>query len=225
MQAADSSDEPALAALVGQTLPLKVIEVDRDQNRLVLSEREAVKEARRQQKETLLAELEEGSIRQGIVSGLCSFGAFVDLGGADGLVHISELSWDHVDDPKDVLQIGDEVEVQVLKVDRQRDRIGLSMKRLHPEPWDQVDENYYIGQLVDASITKLTDFGAFARLEDGIEGLVHISELSEEHVSHPREVVQKGDSLKLRVIDIDSARRRIGLSLRRAIDQFDAEVS
>lgn len=218
----NDNDESSLAVLVGETLSLKVIEVDRGRNRLILSEREAVKESRRQQKQELLNELEEGCTRSGVVSSICDFGVFVDLGGADGLVHISELSWERVQDPSQVVQVGDEVDVQVLKIDRERKRIGLSIKRLKPEPWAMVDDNYYVGQLVEGSITKLTDFGAFARLDNNVEGLIHISELSEQRIDHPRDVVQEGETVKLRVIRIDSARQRMGLSLRRAIDHTEA---
>ncbi len=205
-----------LAKLVGQKLKLKIVELDRERNRLILSERAAIREWRRQQKERLLAELQEGDILRGEVSSLCDFGAFVDLGGADGLIHLSELSWGRVSHPSEVLKVGDEVEVYVLKVDRKERRIGLSLKRLQPDPWSQVEERYSVGQLVEGTITKLTDFGAFARLKDDeIEGLIHISELSDERVTHPKEVVKEGDVLTLRIIRIDPERRRMGLSLRK----------
>ncbi|HIC94104.1 MAG TPA: S1 RNA-binding domain-containing protein, partial [Anaerolineae bacterium] len=177
-----------LAKLVGQKLKLKIVELDRERNRLILSERAAIREWRRQQKERLLAELQEGDILRGEVSSLCDFGAFVDLGGADGLIHLSELSWGRVSHPSEVLKVGDEVEVYVLKVDRKERRIGLSLKRLQPDPWSQVEERYSVGQLVEGTITKLTNFGAFARLKDDeIEGLIHISELSDERITHPKE--------------------------------------
>ncbi len=190
-----------LAKLVGQKLKLKIVELDRERNRLILSERAAIREWRRQQKERLLAELQEGDILRGEVSSLCDCGAFVDLGGADGLIHLSELSWGRVSHPSEVLKVGDEVEVYVLKVDRKERRIGLSLKRLQPDPWSQVEERYSVGQLVEGTITKLTDFGAFARLKDDeIEGLIHISELSDERVTHPKEVVKEGDVLTLRMV-------------------------
>jgi small subunit ribosomal protein S1 len=214
-------DNSNLATMVGKTLLLKVVEVDRKRNRLILSEREAVKEDRKLRKEKLLEELREGGDYKGVVSSICNFGVFVDLGGADGLIHLSELSWNRVDDPNQVVHVGDEVNVRVLKVDRERNRIALSLKRLQPEPWTQIDENYYVGQLVQGTITKLTDFGAFARLEDNIEGLVHISELSEERINHPKDVVKEGDTLTLRVIRVDAAHRRLGLSLRRAQEDYD----
>lgn len=218
---AGGAEDSPLASLVGTTLSLKVVEVDRKRNRLILSEREAVKEERRARKERLLEELREGEEVHGVISSLCSFGAFVDLGGADGLIHLSELSWSRVNDPAEVVKVGDEVKVRVLKVDRERNRIALSLKRLQPEPWSAVDETYYVGQLVKGTITKLTDFGAFARLDDNIEGLIHISELSDERINHPRDVVREGEEVTLRVIRIDSARRRLGLSLRRAQEGYD----
>lgn len=223
MRSANPNEESALVSLVDKTLKLKIIEVDRARNRLILSEREADKELRRRRKEELLDELREGEQRHGVVSSLCRFGAFVDLGGADGLVHLSELSWGRVNDPAEVVKVGDEVDVQVLKVDRERNRIALSLKRLKPEPWSEVVERYYVGQLVQATITKLANFGAFARLDKNIEGLIHISELSEERINHPRDVVKEGDVVTLRVIRIDTARRRMGLSLRRAQDDSDWE--
>jgi len=214
----DEADDAELAKLVGKTLRFKIIELDRRRNRLILSERAAAREWRREQKEKLLSELQENEVRTGVVSSLCDFGAFVDLGGADGLIHLSELSWGRVTHPREVLKVGDEVQVYVLHVDRERRRIALSLKRLQPEPWSQIDERYQIGQLVQGTITKITNFGAFARLDGDVEGLIHISELSDQRIGHPREVVQEGQLLDLRVIRIDSARKRIGLSLRRVND-------
>ena len=214
----DESDEHELAKLVGRTLRFKIIELDRRRNRLILSERAAAREWRREQKEKLLSELQENEVRTGVVSSLCDFGAFVDLGGADGLIHLSELSWGRIAHPREVLKVGDEVQVYVLHIDRDRRRIALSLKRLQPEPWSQIDQRYEIGQLVEGTITKITNFGAFARLDGEVEGLIHISELSEQRIGHPREVVQEGQTLSLRVIRIDSARKRIGLSLRRVND-------
>ena len=202
------------AHLVGQQLLFKIIELDRHRNRLILSERLAMEEWRRQQKEQLLNELRKGDIRKGVVTSLTDFGAFVDLGGADGLIHLSELSWGPVQHPSEVLEVGQEVEVYILKVDRERKRIGLSLRRLQPEPWSVVHENYAVGQLVEGTITKLTDFGAFARVGPGIEGLIHISELADHRVNHPREVVSVGDVLTLRIIRIEPRRRRMALSLK-----------
>ncbi|HOQ97748.1 MAG TPA: S1 RNA-binding domain-containing protein [Anaerolineae bacterium] len=214
----EDPEESEQAKLVGKMLRFKIIELDRRRNRLILSERAAAREWRREQKEKLLSELQENEVRTGIVSSLCDFGAFVDLGGADGLIHLSELSWGRVAHPREVLSVGDEVQVYVLHIDRERRRIALSLKRLQPEPWSQIDERYEIGQLVQGTITKITNFGAFARLDGDVEGLIHISELSDQRIGHPREVVQEGQTLDLRVIRIDSARKRIGLSLRRVND-------
>jgi small subunit ribosomal protein S1 len=209
--------------LLGERAHVKVIEVDRSRNRLIVSERAAMQEVRELEKERLLEELEEGEIRQGRVSSLVSFGAFVDLGGADGLVHLSELSWKRVSHPREVVQVGDEVDVYVLNVDQERRRIGLSLKRLEPDPWWEIEENLHEGSLVEGSITKLTDFGAFATIGDyaGFEGLIHISELSYAHVEHPREVVHPGQEVTMRVIRVDNRRRRVGLSLKQvASDEY-----
>jgi small subunit ribosomal protein S1 len=212
----EGSAEERKAKLVGKTIQLKVIELDRERNRLILSERAAMRDWRRQQKDKLLEELSEGDIRKGVVSSLCDFGAFVDLGDADGLVHLSEISWRRVTHPSEVLKPGQEVEVYVLNVDRERKRIGLSLKRLVPDPWSLIDEQYEVGQLVEGTITKLVKFGAFARLKDtDVEGLIHVSELADEHIAHPKEVVKEGDVLTLRIIKIDTTRRRMGLSLKR----------
>jgi len=218
----ESSRRPAGAGreggwehMVGQKLQLKVIEIDRRRNRLILSERAAMQEWRKEQKEILLGSLKEGDVCKGRVTSLADFGAFVDLGGADGLIHLSELSWSRVSHPRDVLQVGDEIEVHVLNIDTERQRIGLSLKRLKPEPWSQILEQFEIGQLVDARITKLANFGAFAQIGD-IEGLIHLSELSDTNITHPREVVQEGDQVSVRIIRIDPERRRIGLSLKQA---------
>jgi len=208
--------EEYLAGLVGQKLKLKVIEVDRGRNRLIFSEQAAMQEWRKEQKERLLAELKEGDICRGVVTGLRDFGAFVDLGGADGLIHVSELSWGRVKHPSEVLEIGQEVEVYVLRVDKERKRIGLSLKRLH-DPWSEVDQKYSVGQIVQGKITNLTNFGAFAEIEEGVEGLIHISELSDKRINHPREVVQEGTIVPLLILNIDSAKRRLSLSLRQAL--------
>jgi len=225
----DAEREKALGELVGRTIPVKVIELDRRRNRLILSERAALRERRQERKERLLSELKEGDVRRGVVSSLCDFGAFIDLGGADGLVHLSELSWSRVTHPSQVLKVGDEVDVYVLGVDAQRRRIALSIKRLKPEPWSEVEKRYHIGQIVRGRITNITEFGAFARLDEDIEGLIHISELSEQHINHPSEVVHEGQELDLRVIRIDAAKQRLGLSLRRVTEEqyedFDWEAA
>jgi len=205
-----------LAELVGDQMQLKVIEIDRGRNRLILSERAAMREWRKQSKDRLLSELQEGDVRTGEVISICDFGAFVDLGGADGLIHLSELSWRRVAHPGEVVKVGEEVEVYVLNVDRERKRIGLSLKRLESDPWSLIAERYHVGQLVEGTVTKLVKFGAFARIYDeDIEGLIHVSELSDERIGHPREVVAEGDIRTLRVIRIDPDKRRIGLSLKR----------
>jgi small subunit ribosomal protein S1 len=214
------------ATLVGDNLMLKVIDIDRKRNRLILSERLAVREWRRQQKEQLLDSLKEGDTYDGLISSIADFGAFVDLGGADGLIHLSELSWNRITHPNEVVQIGDKVQVQILSIDTERRRIGLSLRRLQPQPWDVVHQNYDVGQIVRGRITKLVNFGAFARLErDGIEGLIHVSELTDKRINHPKEVVTEGEEYDLRVIRIDTDKRRMGLSLKQAmpVDQ-DVEI-
>jgi small subunit ribosomal protein S1 len=203
--------------LVGQGLMLKVIDIDRKRNRLILSERLAVREWRRQQKEQLLDSLKENDIYEGIISSIADFGAFVDLGGADGLIHLSELSWNRVNHPSEVVKVGDKVKVQILSVDQERRRIGLSLRRLQPQPWDIVEQTYEVGQVVRGRITKLVNFGAFARLEkDGIEGLIHVSELTDRRITHPKEVVSEGEEYDLRIIRIDTDKRRMSLSLKQA---------
>ncbi|MGB5932877.1 MAG: S1 RNA-binding domain-containing protein [Anaerolineae bacterium] len=205
-----------LAQMEGEKLQLKVIEVDRNRRRLIFSQRAAMRRLREEQKEKLLEELQEGDIRTGKVSNLCDFGAFVDLGGADGLIHISELSWQRVKHPREVLNAGDEVEVYVLRVDRERKRIGLSLRRLQPDPWTLAGEKFYVGQIVKGTITNVVNFGVFARIDEGIEGLIHISELSDEPFDDPRKIVHEGDLLPLKILSIDTARQRIALSLKQA---------
>lgn len=208
-----------LSAFVGKKLKLKIIELDRARNRLILSERAAMRDWRKSQKDRLLSELKEGDVRSGVVTSVTDFGVFVALGGVDGLIHLSELSWAKINHPRDLLQVGDKVDVKVFGVDRERQRVALSLKRLQAEPWTTVEERYQVGQLVTGTITKLASFGAFARLEDNIEGLIHISELADKRIQHPKEVVKEGDTLTLRVIRIDTARRRLGLSLKRVVDE------
>ena len=211
--------EGRLAEMVGQPVQLKVIELDRKRNRLIFSERAALSQHHREQKAQLLTQIQEGEVRHGVVTNLCDFGAFVDLGGVDGLVHLSELSWKRVARPQDVLDVGQEVDVCVLSVDQERGRIGLSLKRLQPEPWSQVEQMYTVGQLVEGQVTNLTKFGAFVRLDGSdLEGLIHISELSDEPISQPSEVLQKGDQVTVKIVRIDSERRRIGLSFKAAGD-------
>jgi small subunit ribosomal protein S1 len=212
----ENSKQSAMANVIGTKLCLKIIEINRNRNRLILSQRQAMQEQRDQRKEKLLAELHEGQVRRGTVTSICDFGAFVDIGGADGLVHLSELSWSRINHPSEVLKVGDQVDVMVLKVDEVEKKIALSLKRTKPEPWTQVAEKYQVGQKVKATITQLASFGAFAKIEDGVEGLIHISELAEGHVAHPRNVVQEGEEVDVCIIRIEPDKRRIGLSLRRA---------
>jgi small subunit ribosomal protein S1 len=208
-----------LKAYVGQELPLKVMEVNRNRRRLILSERLARQQIREQSVERLLNELVEGQVCRGIVRRLCRFGAFVDLGGADGLIHISELNWRVVRHPSEVLRVGDEIDVYVLRLDHDRKRIGLSLKRLQPNPWTLVDETYTVGQLVSGTVTNVVDFGAFVILDLGVEGLVHISELADPPPSNPRHMLKRGDELVLRILRIDSFAERIALSLKQVDDR------
>ena len=217
-QEADDETEARLGELIGSVLKVKVIDLDRKRNRLILSERLAMREWRRKQKEQLLDSLKEGEVFQGIISSIADFGAFVDLGGADGLIHMSEMSWNRINHPSEVVAVGDKVKVQVLNVDLDKRRIGLSLRRLQPEPWAVIDSVFEIGQVVRGRITKLVNFGAFARIEEnGIEGLIHISELSDKRVAHPKEVVKEGEEYDLRIIRIDTDKRRLGLSLKQAL--------
>ncbi len=217
--AAGPGGDDRWAALVGETLQLKVIEVDRERNRLILSERAALRDWRKSQRERLLNELTEGDVRQGRVINLADFGAFVDLGGMDGLVHLSELSWRRVAHPREVVEVGQEIEVYVLGVDRERQRVALSLKRLQPDPWASVEERYQEGQLVEGAITRLTKWGAFASIvgDEAIEGLIHVSELDEGSVVHPRDIVQPGQIVTLRVISVDGAHHRLALSLKQVV--------
>ncbi len=210
----DSPDQ-RWSGMVGEPIVVRVIEVDRERRRLILSEKAASQESRESLKSKLLDDLEEGMVRVGRVTSLADFGAFVNINGADGLVHLSEISWDHIDHPKEVLKVGQEVKVKIISIDRDRKRIGLSLRQLKDDPWDQNVETYQVGQLVEAKITRLTKFGAFAQIDENLEGLVHISELSERRVEHPKEVLSVDDVVTLRIIKIDTNRRRIGLSLRK----------
>ncbi len=212
--------EEALRARIGQTLRLHVIEVDPDRQRLVFSERATHSEEQR--RKALLERLQPGDVCTGRVTNICSFGAFVDLGGLEGLIHISELSWSRVNHPAELLRPGQEVRVSVLNVDRERGRVGLSLKRVQPDPWRTVEERYQVGQIVQGVITNVVEFGAFAQVEEGVEGLIHLSELAEGQFLHPRNVVWEGMTVRLRVIYVDAARRRLGLSLRQAAEPATA---
>ena len=218
--------EEKLRSMRGQRLFLKVIEMNRRRNRLIMSERAAAQERRAALKDRLLAELQPGEIRHGRVSSLTDFGAFVDLGGADGLIHLSELSWGQVQHPSQVVKVGQEVDVRVVGVDRDNKKIALSLKQVEENPWTRIEQKYHIGDAVSAKITKLAQFGAFAEIEPGVEGLVHISELSDERITHPKQVVREGEQVQLRIIKIDPQRHRVDLSLRQAeeYEEGDYEI-
>ena len=201
--------------MVGQPISVRIIEVDRERRRLILSERAANTESRASMKERVISELEEGKVYTGRVTSLAEFGAFVNINGADGLVHLSEISWDRIQHPREALEVGQEVNVKIINIDREKKRIGLSLRALQDDPWKTRMEKYSVGQLVEGVITRLTKFGAFARLDGDMEGLIHVSELSDNRVEHPKEVLKEGDVKTLRVIRIDPEQRRIGLSLRK----------
>ena len=214
-QSTGETPEQRWQKMIGQPITVRVIEVDRERRRLILSERAASTESRQSIKERVIEELEEGKVYTGRVTSLANFGAFININGADGLVHLSELSWDHIDHPREVLEVGQEVKVKVINVDRDKKRIGLSVRALQSDPWKSRVEKYSVGQLVEGVITRLTKFGAFARLEGDIEGLIHISEIAEHRIEHPKEVLKEGEVKSLRVIRIDPEQHRIGLSLRK----------
>jgi small subunit ribosomal protein S1 len=201
--------------MVGEPISVRVIEVDRERRRLILSEKAASNESRQSIKERVLEELNEGEVYTGRVTSIANFGAFININGADGLVHLSEISWDHIEHPKEVLEVGQEIDVKVINIDQEKKRIGLSIRVLQDDPWKERLEKYSVGELVEGVITRLTKFGAFARLEGDMEGLIHISELSENRIEHPKEVLKEGDVKSLRVIRIDPEQHRIGLSLRK----------
>jgi small subunit ribosomal protein S1 len=205
-----------LQPYVGQTLEAKIIELDKNRNNVVLSRRAWLEQTQSAVRQNFLTTLQKGQVRTGVVSSIVNFGAFVDLGGVDGLVHVSELSWKHIDHPSEVVEVGQEVTVEVLDVDMDRERVSLSLKATQEDPWQQFARTHQIGQVVPGKVTKLVPFGAFVRVDDGIEGLVHISELAERHVEIPEQVVQVGDEIFVKVIDIDLERRRISLSLKQA---------
>ena len=213
----------ALAAYVDQVIPVKVVEVDRRRRRLIMSERAAHRRWQREHRKQLLEDLQTGDVRSGIVRSLANFGVFIDLGGADGLVHISELAWFPVGHPSEVVKVGQQVDVKVLRVDKQRERIGLSIKRVLPDPWTRVTEDYRVGELVEAVVTRVVDFGAFVRLRTGVEGLLHVTEMADIRPDHPQSLVSPGDLLLLRVLRIEPERRRIGLSLRQVSEAEWAE--
>jgi small subunit ribosomal protein S1 len=207
-----------LHPFVGQTLECKVIELDRNRNNVVLSRRAFLEETQAETRKELLTGLRKGEIRTGRVSSIVKFGAFVDLGGIDGLVHVSELSWRHVDDPAEVVEVGQEIEIEVLDVDLDRERISLSLKSTQEDPWQAFGRKHGPGEVIEGRVTKLVSFGAFVQVADGLEGLVHISELSERHVETPAEVVAVGDPVEVKILDIDPKRRRISLSIKQSTD-------
>jgi small subunit ribosomal protein S1 len=203
------------AKLIGDPITVRVVEVDRERRRLILSERSTNTEGRQSLKERLIEDLKEGDERTGRVTSLADFGAFVNINGADGLVHLSEISWERVQHPNEVLSVGQEVKVKIISVDREKKRIGLSIRALQGDPWQDKVSRFKVGQLVEGVITRLTKFGAFARLEGDIEGLIHVSEISEGRIEHPKEAIHEGDAVTLRIIRIDPDQRRIGLSMRK----------
>ena len=205
-----------LQPYVGKELEAKIIELDKNRNNVVLSRRAWLEQTQSEVRQNFLTTLQKGQVRAGVVSSIVNFGAFVDLGGVDGLVHVSELSWKHIDHPSEVVEVGQEVTVEVLDVDMDRERVSLSLKATQEDPWQQFARTHQIGQVVPGKVTKLVPFGAFVRVDEGIEGLVHISELAERHVEIPEQVVQVGDDIFVKVIDIDLERRRISLSLKQA---------
>ncbi len=208
--------------LVNMTLQVKVIDIERRRNRLILSEKEAMRELSNQRKEAILEELQVGETREGVVSSLAEFGAFVNIGGADGLIHVSELSWSMVNHPSEVLTMGEQVTVKIISVDKDRKRIGLSLRQLQPRPWDTLAERYSVGDLVRATITRIKEFGAFARLaNEPVEGLIHISEMSREHVANAADAVTVGEEYEVKIIRLDTEQRRMGLSIKQTDLDWD----
>src|SRR6059036_1122175 len=206
---------PHLDEYLGQKIECKVIELNRSRNNVVLSRRAVLEEERKEVRQQILDRLQPGLIVEGQISNIVDFGAFVDLNGMDGLIHISELSWSHVNHPSEVLEIGQNVEVKVLDIDRERQRISLGLKQTQSDPWQQVLEQYKEGDTVEGRVTKVVTFGAFVEILPGVEGLVHISELAHHHVENPREVVSQGDSVRVQILEVDAERRRLSLSLKR----------
>jgi small subunit ribosomal protein S1 len=207
-----------LDEFLGQELLCKVIELNRSRNNVVLSRRAVLEEERKEQRQQILDRLEPGQVVDGQISNIVDFGAFVDLDGMDGLIHISELSWSHVNHPSEVLEIGQTVKVKVLDIDRDRQRISLGLKQTQTDPWQQVLDSYGEGDVVQGRVTKVVTFGAFVEILPGVEGLVHISELAQHHVENPREVVSQGDLVNVKIIEVDAERRRLSLSLKRIED-------
>src|SRR5205085_6992487 len=211
---------PNLDEYLSQTIECKVIELNRSRNNVVLSRRAVLEEQRREDRERILDRLQPGLIVEGQISNIVDFGAFVDLNGIDGLIHISELSWSHVNHPSEILDIGQTVQVKVLDIDRDRQRISLGLKQTQEDPWQRVVDTYHVGDELEGKVTKVVTFGAFVEILDGVEGLVHISELAAHHVENPREVVAPGDEIKVKILEIDSERRRLSLSVKRVEGQI-----
>ena len=210
---------PNLDEYMGQNIQCKVIELNRSRNNVVLSRRAVLEEERKEQRQAILERLQPGLIIEGQISNIVDFGAFVDLDGIDGLIHISELSWSHVNHPSEILNIGDTVQVKVLDIDRDRQRISLGLKQTQEDPWQRVVDTYNVGDELEGTVTKVVAFGAFVEILEGVEGLVHISELAQQHVENPREIVQPGDEVKVKILEIDSERRRLSLSIKRVEGQ------
>ena len=211
---------PNLDEYMGQPIETKVIELNRSRNNVVLSRRAVLEEQRKEDRERILDRLQPGQVVDGTISNIVDFGAFVDLDGIDGLIHISELSWSHVNHPSEILNIGDTVNVKVLDIDRDRQRISLGLKQTQEDPWQRVVDTYNIGDELEGTVTKVVTFGAFVEILDGVEGLVHISELAQHHVENPREIIQPGDTVRVRILEIDSERRRLSLSIKRVDGQI-----
>ena len=212
-----------LDSFLGQRLGCKVIELNRSRNNVVLSRRAVLEEERKEERHRILTTLQEGDVITGTVSNLVDFGAFVDLEGIDGLIHISELSWNHVDHPSEVVEVGEEVQVKVLEVDRDRERISLGLKQTRKDPWQEIVERVNVGETIQGRVTKLVSFGAFVEVAEGVEGLIHISELADHHVETPDEIVRSGDEVDARIIDVDAKRRRLSLSLRPKKEEREEE--
>lgn len=210
-----------LTPYIGQQIKAKVLELDKNRNNVVLSRRQYLEETQSEVRETFMAQLQKGQIREGTVSSIVNFGAFIDLGGVDGLIHVSELSWKHIDHPSEVVKVGQKVTVEVLDVDLDRERISLSLKATKEDPWQRFARTHVPGQIVKGKVTKIVQFGVFVAVDDGIEGLVHISELADRHVNNPATVVAQGEEIFVKVIDVDLDRRRISLSLKQADDSID----
>lgn len=223
-ESSGETPEQRWSKMIGEEIDVCVIEVDRERRRLILSERAANTETRETIKERVIDSLQEGEVRTGKVTSLADFGAFVNISGADGLVHLSEISWDRIQHPSEVLKVGQEVQVKIISIDREKKRIGLSIRQLQEDPWMEKASRYQVGQLIEGTITRLTKFGAFARIDDDVEGLIHISEISEKRIEHPKEVLKEGDVVTLRVIKVDAENHRIGLSLRRVESMAYADL-